>query len=346
MIDSVYKWRRFLVLPAALILAALFAACGGEAEPLTIRLQDNTFETNWIENAIAKFIVEKGYGHMVEEVVVNTVMGQTALEQGDIDINIEAWPGNFQEWWDKVTTEGSVVELGDIYGGGDQFWVVPTWVAEEHNVKTIEDLKRPEIVKLFEDPEDRNKGIFYNCIIGWQCTEINRAKFTAYGLDEYYNVLSPGTAAALDAALIGAQKTKDPVFGYYWAPTSIFGGYDWHVLEEPAWNQACWDELMKAKDDIAYKPTMGCAYETQPTKVAAHKSFLEKPPELVDFFRKINVGTKEVSAAAAWGVENETGGEWEKVAIYYLQTYEDRWTTWVTPEAAQKVKAALPAAGS
>lgn len=347
--------RRFAWLVAASAAIAAFAvACGspagpepnltrtGAPAPVTIKIQDNTFETNWIENAIVKFIVEKGYGHKVEEVVLNTVVGQTALQRGDIDVNVELWPGNLQDWWDEQTASGNVVKLGDIYEGGDQFWIIPRWVANQHNIKTVEDMKRPEVVALFKDPEDPAKGAFYNCIIGWQCAEINRAKFKGYGLDRQYNIISPGSAAALDAALVGPMKKKQPVFGYYWAPTSIYGAYEWEILEEPAWTNTCWQELLKARDDQAYTPKQACAYETQPTVVAAHKSFLSKPPELVEFFRRINVGRAPVSRTAAWAVETDIQGAWEKAAVYYLQTFEDRWSAWVPQDVASKVKAALP----
>lgn len=315
-------------------------------QPVTVKIQDNTFETNWIENAIVKFTVEKGYGHKVEEVILNTVVGQTALQKGDIDINIELWPGNMQEWWDEEAAKGTVVKLGDIYEGGDQFWVIPRWVAEQHNIKTVEDMKRPEVVKLFPDPEDPKKGVFYNCIIGWQCTEINRAKFKAYGLNQYYNIVSPGSAAALDAALVGPMKKKQPVFGYYWAPTSIYGAYEWHILEEPKWTKECWNEVLKGRDDQKYTPKMACAYETQPTMVAASGKFAkEGPKELLDFFTKINVGRVPVSQTAAWAVENDIQGKWEGAAVYYLKTFEDRWKTWMPEQVYQRVKAALAQAG-
>jgi len=99
---------------------------------------------------------------------------------------------------------------------------------------------------VVQDPEDSSKGTFINCIIGWQCAEINRAKLDSYGLLDNYNIISPGSAAALDAVLLGAQEKNEPVFGYYWAPTSLMGAFDWHVLEEPPYTEACWEEVVKA----------------------------------------------------------------------------------------------------
>ena len=41
-----------------------------------------------------------------------------------------------------------------------------------------------------------------NCIIGWQCQKINRAKWFAYDLYDTYNVVEPGGGAALKAAIV------------------------------------------------------------------------------------------------------------------------------------------------
>lgn len=369
-------WRRTLVLLVGLLGTVLIATgCAGNepaaaptpapttaqttqpaAQPtpppaaprqlVTVKISDNTFETNWIENAIVKLIVEKGYGHKIEEVVLTTPGMQAALANGSIDLAIEFWPGNMQDWWDKEIAKGSIVSLGDIYGGGDQFFVIPKWVSDQYNVKSVEDMKRPEVAQLFKHPEDPKKGAFYNCIIGWQCAEINRTKFKAYGLDRYYNIISPGASAALDAAMVGPMKRKQPVFGYYWAPTSIYGAYDWYVLKEPAFTKECWDEVLKGRDDKNYTPKMACAYDTQPTLVVASKKFAQEgPKELLDFFKKINVGTAPVSQTAAWAVDNDIQGKWEKAAVYYLKTFEDRWKTWVPESVYLKVKAALAKAG-
>ena len=343
----VFFWRMMLgaVLAAAMIAAT---ACGGgdAKEKPTIRLSDTQFESGWINNAIAEYIIEKGYGYPVEQVIVTTVVAQASLAKGDLDLYMELWQQNNQEWYDRETAAGNVINLGMTYEGGPQFWIIPKWVAEEYNIRTVEDMKRPEVVKLFPDPEDPNKGAFINCIIGWNCEGVNRAKFKAYGLDQYYNIVSPGAAAALDAALSGAQKKKEPVFGYYWAPTSMMGAYDWKVLEEPAYTAECWAEVMKGYNDTSYTPKQACAYETLPVEKGINKNMLTKAPDVVDMLKKMNVGLEPLNKTAAWAVENDIKGDWEKAAVYYLKTYEDRWTTWMPADAAQKVREALAKSNS
>ncbi|MCH8831990.1 MAG: hypothetical protein IID00_04490 [Chloroflexi bacterium] len=47
----------------------------------------------------------------------------------------------------------------------------------------------------------------------------------------------------------------------------------------------------------------------------------------------------------AWPAENDVEDR-EKTAVYFLQNYEDRWRSWVTPEAHRKIKDALEKAVS
>lgn len=335
--------RRSWILLVGLLVAMVAVACAGggseDAEKPTIRFSDTQFESIWINNAIAQFIVEHGYGYPVESVELTTPVMQVSLANGDIDINLELWQQNWLPNYNESVAAGKIINLGMTYEGGPQFFVIPTWVSEEYGITTVEDMK--DHWELFEDPEDPSKGAFINCIIGWQCAEINRAKFQTYGLDEYYNIISPGSGGAMDAALAGAMKKDEPVFGYYWAPTSLMGSYDWTVLEEPEYSDECWEEVIMGQNDPSYTPAVACAYETLPVEKGIHNGMLEKAPDLVQLFNKMNIGLQPINVTAAWAIENDIQGDWEQAALYYLQNYEDRWTTWMPEENVEKVKAAI-----
>lgn len=330
-----------LVVVSAMIFFA--AACSSEdsedeAKP-TIKVAEQSFESQWINNAIFKFVVEAGYGNPVETIEVSTPIMQLALAEGDLDLNMEMWQQNFIDNYNEEIAAGNYINLGPTYEGGPQFFMVPKATADEYNIVTVDDMKQHwELVK---DPEDPTKGEFINCPIGWQCAEINRAKIEAYGLDEFFNLKSGGSQAALDAALVGAQLKSEAVFGYYWAPTSIMGSYEWTILEEPTYTAACWAEVSKGQEDPTYTPAEACAYETLPIDKAVHKDMLDKAPDVVEMLRKMDVGLQPINVTAAWALDTDIQGDWEKAAIYYLQTYEGRWTTWMPADSVQKVKDAL-----
>jgi len=333
-------WKPCTIFLALLVIPLVAAACGGDDEKPVLKIADNQFESLWINNAIAEFIIENGYGYTVESVETTTPIAQAALANGEIDIWMELWQQNFIDNYNEEIAKGSYVNLGPTYEGGPQFFTIPTYVHEQYGINTVFDMK--DHWELFKDPEDPSKGAFINCIIGWQCAEINMVKMQAYGLTEMYNVISPGAAAAMDSALAGAQKKKEPVFGYYWAPTSLMGAYDWWVLEEPAYDDTVWAKIAAAQEDKSLRPlSEAVAYETLPVDKAVHKTFKDKAPDVYDLLDKMNIGLQPINVTAAWAVETDIQGEWEKAAIYYLRNYEDRWSTWMPDKEFKKVKEAL-----
>jgi len=194
--------------------------------------------------------------------------------------------------------------------------------------------------ELFKDPEDRTKGLFVNCPIGWQCQMINSIKLEAYGLTEYYNIIEP-SAGALEAALAGAQKKHDPVFGYYWAPTALMGMYDWYILEEPEFAPEVWDKIQAAIEDESLRPLdEACAYEAVSPVNGIWSGLRDMAPDVIPVIAKMNIGLESTNKAAAWAKENEVE-DWEKVGVWYLREYEERWKTWVTDDVYKKIKKAL-----
>jgi glycine betaine/proline transport system substrate-binding protein len=310
-----------------------------DAQKPTIKFVDAQWESMWINNAIAKFIIEKGYGYPVETVAVTTPVWQVSMPKGELHVDLELWGQNYPDYMQKVLAEGSIIELGQTYEGGPQFYMIPQWVHEQYNINTIEDMK--DNWELFKGAEDPSKGVFVNSIIGWQSTRINEVKLKAYGLTDYYNIIEPGSSGALDAALSGPQKKNQPVFGYYWAPTAIMGMYDWYILEEPAYDAAVWAEIMKAVEDSTLTPVLACAYENIPVTKGIWSGLRQMAPDVVDLLSKMDVGLNQLNETAAWGVQNEIAGDYEKDAVHYLNMYEYKWSTWVTNDAYAKIKLAL-----
>ena len=331
----------FCALAALLATVLLSGACGllGGGEKPVIRLHGGEDDSNLINNAIAEFIIEEGYGYPVEIVEMTNTMVEEALPKGEIDLQMEGWQQNRLDWYNENIENGNIVNLGMTYEAGPQFFIIPNWVAEEYKIKTVFDMK--DHWELFKDPQDPTKGAFYNGISGWAATDINVVKLEAYGLTRYYNSVLPGSSDALEAALARAQLNRQPVFGYYWAPTALMGAYDWYVLEEPPYTTECWEQITAARDDENLRPIdQACAYESVPIDKIAHSGLLKKAPDVVEMLKKMVVGLEPLNETLAWAEENDVQ-DWEAVAIHYLQNYKGRWETWVTPEVYERIEKAL-----
>ena len=317
-----------------LLLLLLASSCVGGKQ--VIRLHAWESDSHFLNNALAEFIIESGYGFPVETVVETTPVLMEALPKGEVDLNLEGWQQNIPNWYQEHITKGNIVNLGMTFEGGPQFFIIPKWVAEEYGIETVEDMQ--EHWRLFQDPQDPSKGVFYNCLIGQECAEINEVKLEAYGLSKYYNPVTPGSQEALEAVLARSQKEQQPVFGFYWEPNSLMRSYEWHILEEPSYTPECWEKVTAAGSGQGARPIdQACAYETIPIDKLAHKGLLGRAPDVVEMLRKMNVGLDPLNDTLAWTEENSVQ-DWKQAAIYYLQTYEARWRSWVTPDAYEKIK--------
>ena len=69
------------------------------------------------------------------------------------------------------------------------------------------------------------------------------------------------------------------------------------------------------------------------------KKFADSSGPAFDYLKKRQLSTDEFNKLLAWMVDNQATGE--DGAKYYLKNNEAVWTKWVSPEAAEKIKAAI-----
>jgi len=274
----------------------------------------------------------------VELVPGKTISLWQALLLGEIDVYVEIWLPNSQEIWNKGIASGDAIDLGISNNDNWQsLFVVPTYVVKGDpergiepmapNLKSAFDLDQPEYKELFKDPEGPGKGRIINCLPGWECEWINMEKLAAYGLDDDYNLINPGSQEALFASLASAYEKGKPYITYMWGPTWIAGKLDLTLLEETAYDKAVWEE------------NHGCAYPSSDLRITANKEFPGKAPELVLMFNNWKMATKTLGEALAY--MDETGGEPIDAAIWHLKNREAVWTKFVPADIAQKVKDAV-----
>lgn len=333
------KLRLGLLMIAVTAMAFLCQGCGRAGEKPVIKLYDGQWDSLSVNNAIAEFVIEKGYGYPVQTVEMTLQMSEEALPKGNIDLNMEAWQQNRFKWYNEQIKKGNIVNLGMTFEACPQFFVIPKWMAEQYNIKTVFDMK--DHWQLFKDPEDASKGVFVNGLPGWGVSDINIVKLEAYGLLKRYNVVSSHSDKALEAMLVRAQENRRPVFAYYWEPTELMGVYDWHILEEPSYSDECWEKVLAAVKDRDLRPVgRACAYNTTPIDKIAHKGLLKKAPDVVTMLKKMNVGLAPLNENLGWLKTNKVQ-DMGKAAIHYLENYEHRWKSWVTSTAYERIKEAI-----
>ena len=338
----VKKFILSLVLLSGISLGASSAKAG-----CSVHLGDFDWDSANIHTAISSFMIENGYGCDVEVTKGSTTPIMAAFFDNQIDIVTEVWEDNLVELLKPEFESGNIVHLGINTPASEQAFWVDRATAEKHGLKSVEDMKKPGIWELFKDPENPSKGRMTSCISGWTCYTINFVKQKEYGLDEFYTNFDPGSGGALDAAIAGGFAKGQPVFSYYWTPTSLMGKPDIDMvrLEEPAYDADCWQAMSVVVEDIkangqeSYVPSCACEYKDMALTKMATSKFADANPEITAMIKAYSLPTPVVNEMLAYYVD-ESGGDMEATAMHFLST-NNVWESWVSADVAAKIKSAL-----
>ena len=298
------------------------------------------YDSAQFHTKLAQFIIENGYGCQVDALPGGPEVLINGLAQGNIDVIMEIWTSNPAPAWVKAEKEGKVTALGTAFPSTVEGWFVPTSVvsgpdAVAPDLKSVSDL--PAHKELFTDPEEPDKGRFYNCPAAWVCQNVNTKKLEAYRLlDDYTNFPTGSEAAIVAAAESGALRNK-PVLFYYWGPTALLGRHAFTQLEEPPFDKKVWDAMLAAEH-----PTAATAYPSGKVIVGANKAFAQSAPTIAAFLNSYANTTEATQKAQAFMADNkdQTG---EAAAKNFLMDNENMWTEWVPDDVAARIKAALGA---
>ena len=316
------------------------SSCSQAKEPL--RFAGITWESGQFYAEIIRQIVEKGYGCKTEVVNGSTAATETALVGGDLQVWVEQW--NRTDIIKRGQTMGKVTLVGDLLKGGSyEGFFVPDYVvngdakrgikAMAPDLKSVTDL--PKYKALFADDEDPEKGRLLSCPVGWDCEKINTQKLKALKLEGDYTNFRAGTGAALDATISSAITRGKPILFYYWSPASLLAKYKFFQLQEPVYNEKCWETVrsIEAKDP--------CPSSTPSTKltVGVATTMLRANPDIVQLFDKVQLTGDQVNNAILRMTEKKISAD--VVAREFLQQNPEVWVKWMDAGAAAKLKTAL-----
>lgn len=326
-------YRTAAVLALAALPGLASAACG------KVSVVSMSWQSAEVLAQIDRFILDKGYGCEVEIVPGDTMPTLTSMmEKGKPDVAPEAWINAYRQPLDAAVKEGRLhYAARALKDGGVEGWWIPKYLADANpSVKTIDDaLKRPD---LFPAPEDRSKGAVHNCPSGWNCQITTENAFKAWGAaDKGFVLLDTGSAAGLDGSLAKAYERKQGWLGYYWAPTSILGKYEMVKLDAGVPYDKSAFETCNSKANCANPVKTDWASAEVFTVITDR--FKKAGGPAVDYLNQRNWGNDTVNALLAWMSDNQASGE--DGARYFLENHSEIWTSWLSPEVAAKVKAAL-----
>ena len=299
----------------------------------TIVFSDLNWTSAQVQNRIAQYIIEHGYGYPTDVILGATLPNFQGLQKGDIHVALEIWLPNQSIGWEKAVELGEVVSVGtSLVGDWQSTFVIPKYIADAHpDLMTPQDLMKPEYQELFSSDDSRGKARHVACVIGWSCELVNTAQIETYGLNDSLHVINPGSQEAMFAEIYAAFEKEEPWLGYMWGTGDPALKLDLVRLEEPAYTKECWDS------------DKGCAFAESLVLVAVHKSLLPRAPEVIGMLQNWEFTIDIYKSIFQW-MDANPGSEASEAAQYFLNNNKV-WESWVTPEAAAAVNSALAAEG-
>lgn len=285
-------------LKSTVAAAALALAATGASAQEKVTFSDLSWNGAQAIGHVLSAIIEDKMGGDAEIV---SGMNQAAvimagMDKGDgsIDVFTDLWMPNQQALWDEYIDGNQTVLTNSPYKGTSNIYV-PTYMTDR--VKSIEDLKNPEIAAMF-DTDGNGKGEYWAGDVTWASTKRWQIKFKSYGLDGLWepNIVSADT---FKAGLEAAYTAEKPQLFYYWTPEAIHVKYDLTAVEEPARSDGCEDVDLDAEDWLEVSE-FNCVIASNDIFVAFSKSLEDRNPAVAKMLGNVQFTGDEING---WIVE-------------------------------------------
>nr|WP_189635883.1 glycine betaine/L-proline ABC transporter substrate-binding protein ProX [Pseudomonas chlororaphis] len=216
-----------------------------------------------------------------------------ALSYGDADFTVHMWDMLHASFYSKAGGDDTMVKTGNIMPGVLQGYMIDKKTADAYHITSVEDLKKPEIARLFDSNGD-GKADMTGCNPGWGCEVMVEHHMKAYGLEKTVTD-NRGSYFALMADTIARYQQGKPILYFTWVPQWISS-----VLVEGkdvVWLSVARTDLPGGKNDVDTSfngKNLGFPVDT--IKAVFNKEFAEKNPVAVKFLSEMQISTDDESA--------------------------------------------------
>jgi len=283
----------------ALPLEGAFAA-EKPGDGKTVHMARATWDTGWFTAEIYKQLLEK-LGYEVGQVTtLDNPPFYQAVAQGDMDLWVNGW-FPLHNTYKKTFEQGAELVGYVAKAGALQGYLVDKKTADEHNIKYLEDMKKPEISKLF-DTDGNGKANMVACPPGWGCEALIAYQMDAYGLKDSIDLIKAGYSASMADAL-GRYKNGEPIFFYTWTP-------NWTVNLLKPGKDVVWLQVKDVKlppeqkdlvDAATVKGVEGCADDpcvmgmpANDIRPVANSAFLKENPAVRTLLEEASVPLPDI----------------------------------------------------
>ncbi|MCG8529843.1 MAG: glycine betaine/L-proline ABC transporter substrate-binding protein ProX [Desulfovibrionales bacterium] len=295
----------------------------------------------WTTGYFHETIIRKGLKELGYTVKAPKELGAAlffkALSLGDVDY----WPnGWFPQYY--TYTEGalkdSIAAVGYVFKAqGVQGYLVDKKHADQFNITSLDDFKRPEVVKAFDKNGD-GKADLTSCPYGWETAKSIDIHMKEYGLTDYITTVNAAYVSAM-AANIAAYKDGEAIFYYGWSPS-------WTVFKLKPGKDLVWinvprNVVTSEKDtdlsrmtaetlEGAVSAPINLGFSISDVRVCANKKFLAANPSAAKFFELFTIDVNDLIAQyGKLHAGEKSPKDIERHADEWITAHRTRWDAWL-----------------
>lgn len=274
---------------------------------------------------ILNFGLEK-LGYIVEKPKeMETFSEYFALSNGDADFIPHSWQTLDLPLFEKSGGEEKLERIGSLVKDIVQGYQIDLKTAQEYNITNIEQLKDPEIAKIFDTDGD-GKANLIGCNAGWICQEAIEHNVDIYGLGDTVEI-EQGSYSALIADAIKRYRQGQPILYYTWVPHWLASVLE--VGKDVVWLEAPEDEEQITGEATNFEG-INLGFPKDTIRVAASRKFAEANPAAKRFFELVTVPIEDINAEQKLVVEGE--GKMEDIrrhALNWVEENRDLFDSWL-----------------
>jgi glycine betaine/proline transport system substrate-binding protein len=284
--------KRNLLVTILLVFALALAGCqsGGNGAK-KLKLAYVAWDSEIASTNVVKHVLEQKLGYTIEMLQVDAGPMWTGVADGSADAMVAAWmPTTHESYYKRY--EGKFEDLGPNLDGTKIGLVVPAYM----NITSIEDLKKPEVVK---ELDGKIIGIEPGAGI-MMTTEKALKDYQLNGI-----TLVESSSAAMATELEKAYKAQKPIVITGWTPHWKFAKMELKYLEDP-------QNVYGGDEQIHTIVRTGLAND-HPEAAKLLDQFSWSPDDMAQVMVEIQGGATPEEAAANWVKANEAKvNEWMK----------------------------------
>lgn len=262
---------------------------GVKVQPLQSAIAEETFQTLLVSRGLEKL------GFDVQPIKeIEAATGHVAISNGDATFLADHWDPLHADFYKNGGGDAKLFRKGVYSGNAAQGYLIDKKTAEKYNITHLDQLKDPELAKLFDSTGD-GKADLTGCNPGWGCELVIEHQLTAFGLRDTVSH-AQGSYSALIADTITRFNTGLPVLYYTWTPYWVSG-----VLrpgQEVVWLEVPYSSLPgeQAKLDTQLPNGKNYGFTLNTQRIVANKTFTDENPSAAKLFEIMQLPVGDINA--------------------------------------------------